>query len=167
MRKLWFRRKAVSTLIGGMIVLALFLTALLSVVFVSQQYDQYQTQASKMSEFGIQRLSEYLVFNSPGLTPVTSNAVVPGWGVCTSAQYNCYNMTVSNLGGVGVQIVRIYINSTGSGCTSLCVLNPTSSITPYAFNQANQFVNRGETSHAVILALPSAVALPNPRPCVS
>ena len=34
-------------------------------------------------------------------------------------------MTVSNLGGVGVQIVRIYINSTGSGCTSLCVLNPT------------------------------------------
>jgi hypothetical protein len=71
-------------------------------------------------------------------------------------------MTVSNLGGVAVQIVRIYINSTGSGCTSLCVLNPTSSITSYAFNQANQFVNRGETSHAVILALPIAVALPNP-----
>jgi hypothetical protein len=143
-----------------MIVLALFLTALLSVVFVSQQYDQYQTQASKMSEFGVQRLSEYLVFNSPGLTPVTSNAAVPGWGICTSTQYNCYNMTVSNLGGVGVQIVRIYINSTGSGCTSLCVLNPTSSISSYAFNQASQFVNRGETSHAVILALPSAVVLP-------
>jgi hypothetical protein len=71
-------------------------------------------------------------------------------------------MTVSNLGGVGVQIVRIYINSTGSGCTSLCVLNPTLTIAPYAFNQANQFVNRGETNHVVTLALPNSVALPNP-----
>ena len=39
---------------------------------------------------------------------------------------------------------------------------PNASISSYAFNQANQFVNRGETSHAVILALPSAVVLPNP-----
>jgi len=166
LRKLWFRRKAVSTIIGGIIVLGLFLTALLSMVLVSQQYDQYQTQVNKMSQFGINRLSEYLVANSPGLTSITSNALIPGWAVAGSCgvggQYNCYNMTVSNLGGVGVQIVRIYINSTGSGCTSLCVLNPTASITSYAFNQANQFVNRGETSHAVILALPSAVALPNP-----
>jgi hypothetical protein len=142
-----------------MIVLALILTALLSVVFVSQQYDQYQTQASGMSQFDTQRLSEYLVFNSPGLTSVPLNTIVPGWGTCSST-YICYNMTVTNLGGVGVHIVGIYINSTGSGCTSLCVLNPTSSINQNAFTQKDQFVNRGETSHAVILALPSAVVLP-------
>jgi hypothetical protein len=146
-------------MIGGVIVLGLFLTALVAMVLVSQQYDQYQTQASRMSQFDIQRLSEYLVFNSPGLTLLTSSTVA-GWGSGCTTTYNCYGMTVSNLGGVGVQIVRIYINSTGSGCTSLCVLNPTLTITQYAFNQANQFVNRGETSHAVILALPSAVALP-------
>jgi len=72
-----------------------------------------------------------------------------------------YNMSLSNLGGVGVQIVRIYINSTGSGCTTLCVLNPTSSITPYAFKQANQFINAGETNHAVLLYLPNTVILPS------
>ena len=65
MRKLWIRRKAVSTMIGGVIVLGLFLTALIAVVFVSQQYDQYQTQANRMSQFDNQRLSEYLVFQSP------------------------------------------------------------------------------------------------------
>ena len=70
-------------------------------------------------------------------------------------------MTVSNLGGVGVQVVRIYINSTGSGCTSLCVLNPTSTITNYGFNQVNSFLNAGEVNHWLILALPGNVALPN------
>ena len=70
-------------------------------------------------------------------------------------------MTVSNLGGVGVQIVRIYINSTWSGCTSLCTLNPTPTINNYAFNQANQFLNTGEVDHGVLLALPKAVTLPN------
>ena len=159
------RRRAVSTMIGGVIILSLLLTALGTMVFVSQQYDQYQQSVNKMAQYDSQRLSEYLVFNSPGLTILTSDAV-PGWGSGCTTTYNCYNMTVSNLGGVGVQIVRIYINSTGSGCTSLCVLNPTSSITSYAFNQANSFLNPGEVNHWLVLALPSAVALPNPNPAV-
>jgi len=161
MRKLWIRRKAVSTMIGGVIVLSLFLTALVSMVFVSQQYDQYQTQASRMSQFDVQGFSEYLVADPPGLTLVTSSTV-PGWGSGCGTTYNCYNMTVDNLGGVGVQIVRIYINSTESGCTSLCALNPTLTITSYAFNQANSFLNPGEVNHVLVLALPADVALPNP-----
>ena len=157
------RRRAVSTMIGGLIVLSLLLTALGTMVFVSQQNDQYQQSANKMAQYDSQRSSENLVFNSPGLTLLTSTAV-PGWGSGCTTTYNCYNMTVSNLGGVGVQIVRIYINSTGSGCTSLCVLNPTLTITPYAFNQANSFLNPGEVNHALVLALPIAVTLPNPNP---
>jgi hypothetical protein len=149
-------------MIGGVIVLGLFLTALISMVFVSQQYDQYQAQASRMSQYDTQKFSEYVVANPPGLTKLSSDAVIPGWGTCTGAAYDCYRMTVNNLGGVGVQIVRLYINSTGTGCTSLCVLNPTQTIAPYAFNQANQFVNRGETNHMVFLALPSTILLPNP-----
>ncbi len=85
--------------------------------------------------------------------------------------YNCYNATINNLGTVGVQITRIYINSTGpagSGCSSPnpapCILNPTSTIAPYAFNQASEFLNPGEVNHQVILALPIGVALPNPNP---
>ena len=156
------RRRAVSELIGGVIVLCLVLTALGTVVLVTQQYDQYQTQASRMSQYDIQRLSEYLVANPPGLTQLTSSVAIVGWGTCNTTTYNCYNMTVNNYGGVGVQVVRIYINSTGSGCTSLCVLNPTSTITNYGFNQANQFVNRGEINHVITFALPNTTTLPAP-----
>jgi hypothetical protein len=169
LRLLFFRfrrRRAVNTLIGGLIVLSLILTALVTMVFVSQQNDQYQQSVNKMVQYNGQRQSENLVFNSPGLTIVTSNASIPGWAVAGKCggggTYNCYSMTVSNLGGVNVQIVRIYINSTGSGCTSLCVLNATSTIAPYTFNQANSLLNQGEVNHALILALPDAVALPNP-----
>ena len=164
------RRRAVSTIIGGLIILTLILTALVTMVFVSQQYDQYQQSVSYMGQYDSQRLSEKLVFDSPGLTVLTS-ANVPGWGSGCTTTYNCYGMTVSNLGGVGVQIVRIYINSTGpkgSGCSSPnpqpCILNPTLTITSYAFNQANQFINPGEVNHVVMLALPIAVTLPNPTP---
>jgi hypothetical protein len=157
------RRRALSTMIGGVIILSLLITALGTMVFVSQQYDQYQQSVNKMAQYDSQRLSEYLAFNSPGLTFLTSDAV-SGWGSGCTTTYNCYNLTVSNLGGVGVQIVRIYINSTRSGCTPLCVLNPTSSINSYAFNLANSFLNPGEVNHWLVLALPSAVALPNPNP---
>jgi len=154
------RRRAVSTMIGGIIVLSLLLVGLGAMVFVSQQNDQYQQSVEGMMQRNNQQLSESLVFNFPGLTLLTSTAV-PGWGSGCTTTYNCYNMTVSNLGGVGVQVVRIYINSTGSGCTSLCVLNPTSTITNYGFNQANSFLNAGEVNHWLILALPISVALPN------
>jgi hypothetical protein len=72
-----------------------------------------------------------------------------------------YNMSLSNVGGVGVQITRIYITSLRSpGCTTLCVLNPSPSSTSYAFKQSTQFLNPGETNHAVLLYLPTAVSLP-------
>jgi hypothetical protein len=80
-----------------------------------------------------------------------------------------YDMSLSNLGGVGVQIVRIYINSTGTagtGCSyssssspphpQPCVLNPSSSPASYTFQQSAQFINAGEVNHTVPLYLPSA-----------
>ena len=157
------RRRAVATIIGGLIILSLILTALGTMVFVSQQYDQYQQLVKRMGQYDNQQLSENLVINSPGLTLLTS-AAVSAWGSGCTTTYNCYNISISNLGGVGVQIARIYINSTGSGCTSLCILNPTSTISPYAFNQATQFLNPGEVNHPVVLALPTAVILPDPSP---
>ncbi|HXZ90044.1 MAG TPA: hypothetical protein VEG61_03180, partial [Candidatus Dormibacteraeota bacterium] len=60
-------------------------------------------------------------------------------------------------------------NSTGlagSGCSSPnpqpCILNPSASIAGYTFDQANGFLNAGETNHTVALALPKAVPLPAP-----
>jgi hypothetical protein len=143
------RRRAVATIIGGLIILSLILTVLGTMVFVSQKYDQYQQTANKMAQNENQVQLENLVANYPGLTAVSSISC----GGCT-----VYNMSLSNLGGVGVQIVRIYISSTGSGCTTLCVLNPLSSSpvsTSSAFQQSAQFLNAGEVNHAVLLYLPS------------
>jgi hypothetical protein len=164
------RRCGVSTIIGGVIVLSLLLTALGTVVFVSHQYDQYQQTVNKMAQYRNQQLSENLVAISPGLT-IVSSSPISGWGNGCGTTYNCYNASISNLGVVGVQIIRVYINSTGpagSGCSSPnpqpCILNPTRAIGAYAFNEANEFINPGETNHAVLLALPFAVSLPNPTP---
>jgi hypothetical protein len=170
------RRQAVSTIVGGLIILSLILTALGAMVFVSQQYDQYQRLVRNVGQYDNQRLSESLVINSPGMAILTSSSV-PGWGSGCMSTYNCYNISISNMGGVGVEIMRIYINSTGpagSGCSystsspnpQPCILNPTSAIGPYAFNQANRFLNPGEVNHAVQIALPYAVTLPDPTPAV-
>jgi len=178
------RRRAVSTLIGGVIVLSLLLTALGTMLFLTQQYDQYEQTVNRMAQYRNQQGSENLVAISPGLTIVGPNAPnstdVSGWGSgcgtsTANPEYNCYRVTISNLGSVGVQIMRIYINSTGpagSGCSYLasspnpqpCILNPSSTIARYTFNQANEFLNPGEANHQVILALPTGVALPDPNP---
>jgi hypothetical protein len=152
------RRRAVGSLIGGLIILTLILTALAMMVFVSQQYDQYQQTVNQMAHYQDQAQSENLVANSPGLTgPISVSGC---GGTC-----NMYYMSLSNLGGVGVQITRIYINSTGaagSGCSSPnvqpCILNPLST-TPTspssAFKNSTQFLNAGELNHTVIMYLPS------------
>ena len=162
------RDRAVSTVIAGLIMLTLILSALGTMVFVSQQYAQYQQIASQMSQYRSQQLSENLIINSPGLAMLSSAG---SWGSGCVTTYNCYNITVSNLSSIGVQVVRIYINSTGptgSGCNpTLCILGPSSSIASYAFSGGNQFLNPGELNHAIVLALPLAVVLPNPTPAVS
>jgi hypothetical protein len=128
-----------------------------------------------MAQYRNQQWSENLVAVSPGLTIV--NSTICGNSKVTP-EYNCYDLTLSNLGTVGVQITRIYINSTGSGCIynpptnyeQPCILNPIShSSFPayYAFDQANQFINTGETNHTVAFALPAGVALPAPAASAS
>ena len=69
-------RRAVSTMIGGVIILSVLLTALGTMVFVSQQNDQYQQSVNKMAQYDSQRSSENLVFNFPGLTLLTSSTVL-------------------------------------------------------------------------------------------
>jgi hypothetical protein len=160
MRKLWFRRKAVSSMIGGVIVLALFLTALVAMVTVTQQYDTYQNIVKEMSQKDIDRFSENVTVLYPGLT---GNYLVN----CLGGKCNQYNMTLSNNGGVAVRITRIYINSTKSGCTPTtgpCVLNPAPGQTPtaYTFNPLEGSLNVGELFHTIHFWLPQAIVLPDP-----
>ena len=154
------RRRANSTLIGGLIVLSLLLSALAMSVFVSQQSAQYQQTVGRVALYrNQQELLEDLVVNSPGMFYTAS------WSGCGGC--NLYNMSVSNVGQVGTQIVRIYINSTASGgCSSPnpqpCIINPASSAIPYGFSEAQAFINAGLLNQPVLLYLPSTVTLPNP-----
>jgi hypothetical protein len=148
-------------MIGGIIVLSLFLTALVAMVVVSQQYDAYQNTVKAMSRMDIDRLSENVTAINPGLA---GSSAVTGCG----SSCNQYNMSLSNVGGVGVQIVRVYINSTGSGCTQAvgyCILGASSASSPaaYTFKISEGFLNAGEFNHTVRLWLPSTITLPNPN----
>ena len=164
------RRRAISTLIGGLIVLTLLLSALAMTVFVSQQFSQYQQIVNRMFQYrNRQQLSEELVVNSPGMV------YNPSWSGCGGC--NMYNMSLSNVGSVGIQIATIYINSTGSagsGCSSPnpqpCILGPASTATSTsspAFSKANAFLNPGELYHFLLVWLPSSnpnIVLPSPTP---
>ncbi|MGD0175545.1 MAG: hypothetical protein ABSC50_01825 [Candidatus Bathyarchaeia archaeon] len=163
MRRLRGRRGAVSSMISGIIVLGLFLVVLVAMVAVSQQYDTYQSAVNTMSQKDIDRTSENLKAVYPGLKGGFS---VTGCG----GKCNQYNMSLANFGPIGVQIVRIYINSTqqSSGCTSTnnnvkgpCTLGAQGSVTSFGFNSFDSYIIAGETNHVIRLWLPSTIVLPN------
>jgi len=160
MRKAWSRRKGVSTMIGGLIILTLFLTALSVMVYISQQFDSYQTTAENMNQMDIQAFSENLAAVYPG---IYGGSMVTG-GSCTGGCYS-YTVLVSNEATIGTQIVRLYINSSvAPGCTNLCVLNlpdpAKPSPQPFTIQSSTSFVNPSEFSHQVTFYLNSTVSLP-------
>lgn len=148
------QRKGVSTMIGGIILLTLMLTALTVMVFVSQQYDRYQSLLSTMSQKDVDRFSENLVPQYPGI--LGPNSTVGCGGFC-----NQYNMTVNNLAGIGTQITRIYITYVNSslGVENVLIFNPGPDRVSYVFRSANQFINRAEVSHSVLFWLPRSLYL--------
>lgn len=158
MRKLLFRRRAVSTMIGGIIVLVLFLTALIATIVLTQQYDIYQSKASQNQAKYVDRLTEKLVGTDPGLDGPPAPLAGP-------PPVNQYAMRITNVAGIGSQIARIYINSSipGRGCNPApCVLNPSGAAIPNTFNSSQSFINPGEFDHQVVLWLPQSIQmLPN------
>ena len=137
-RNFRFSRKAVSTMIGGIIVLALFLTALTSMIVVSQQYDSYQSIVVQMAQRDVNRYSENLAAVYPGI-------IVSGCtSVCT------YMIQLDNL-GIGTQVARIYVNTTlpGFACSSLCAIDPATTTTANTFQSSQRYINQGEVLHLV------------------
>jgi hypothetical protein len=165
MKKLRHGRKAVSTIIGGIIILTLILTALTSIIFIVQQYDAYETIINLMSQKDIDRSAEEVLTTYPGIMGPqlvdTSGQVITSCGV--GPCYNRYNITLSNSGGVGIQIVRIYINST-STCDNLCIFkgNNSTSSQPvsYTFDSSASFINPAETGHILAFWLSNTMNLP-------
>jgi hypothetical protein len=135
-------------MIGGIIILTLFLSALSVMVFISQQYDKYQSTVETMNRKDIDAFSENLVAVFPGLT----GGNLTSGGLCPSGCVQ-YTLLVSNHAAIGTQIARIYINSTGAGCTNLCILDSASVEQPFHFLASSAFVNPSEYSHQLILYL--------------
>ena len=167
MRRFWTRRKGVSTMIGGIIILTLFLSALSVMVFISQQYDTYQSTVETMNRKDIDAFSENLAPVYPGLlndTAATSS-------YCNPYCYR-YDLLVSNEAAIGTQITRIYINSTDPrpyvqgqqgqpvGCTNLCTFDSADVPQPFHFLATSGFVNPSEYQHEVIFYTNSTYTLP-------
>jgi len=160
---LHFRRKAVSTIIGGIVILTLFLSAFTAMVMIGKQYDTYQGLNYGMNQEDINRFSENLTAVYPGLIQISPSP-------CTTCQYD---MLVSNQGGMAIQIVQLYINTTfagTAGCTfappigniGQCILNPvppSNSPANFMFSQNDAYINAGEFNHTVGFWLP--FSLPN------
>jgi hypothetical protein len=159
MRRLWFRRKAQATIIAGIVMLVIFLVAVVSMVIISQQNDNYELAANKMEQKMIDMYSENLLGAYPGVYNGTQKN---GFGllVLPCGGTNCYVYTILvNNFGISAQIARIYINTTstapsGTPCSTPCVLDPKSSATPYSFNSSTAVVNTGEFYHNVVIWLP-------------
>jgi hypothetical protein len=130
---------------------------------IGREYDAYQTLDYGMNRQSIEALSENLTADYPGLAQISQNG-------CTTCQYD---MFISNQGGVGIQIVQVYINTTvagAEGCASPpptgnigpCVLSPGSSLNSpedFTFNENDAYLNSGEFNHTVRFWLP--LSLPN------
>jgi hypothetical protein len=165
MKKLLPRRKAVSSIIGGIIVLTLILTALTSIVYIAQQYDAYQNTVNSMSQKDIDRSAENINAIYPGIMgPQLVDSAGRSISLCVSGLcYNMYTMTLTNSGGVGTQVARIYINST-STCNNLCIFTGNSGTdanpSNLAFDSSESFVNPGEAGHVLTFWLSSALSLP-------
>jgi hypothetical protein len=152
MRKLCFRRRGVETVIGGMIVLALFLFALVAMIVLSQQYDMYQVTAEAMQRKDTDRFSEDLEAVYPGLQPADPPQLDET--ECSGSSCNAYFIIIANL-GIGTQVSRIYINSTQSpGCTTPCVLDPSNTPAPNKFRSIDAYINQGEMDHTILFWLP-------------
>jgi hypothetical protein len=132
-------------MIGGIIVLALLLTALVAMVVVTGAYDVYQAQVAQLHRKSDDRYSEQLHVVSPGIIQNNRN--------CPSS-VTCYIMTVNNL-GIGVRVARIYVNSTGGGCKGLCVLDPATSPSSFKFSAADAYINPGEFLHQINFWMPN------------
>jgi hypothetical protein len=153
-------------MIGGIIILTLFLSALSVMVFISQQYDTYQSTVETMNRKDIDAFSENLVPVYPGLELEGTSSST------TCAACYIYNLTVSNYAAIGTQIARIYINSTdrrpyypgesgtGVGCTNLCTFNSADVPQPFHFQADTSFVNPSEYKHTVIFYTNSTYTLP-------
>ena len=135
-------------MIGGIIVLFLFLTALVVMVITSQQYDNYQATVNRMSQKDVERFSENLQILYPGISwpPAAELVSCVGAGTCDQ-----FAMIINNLAGIGTQIARIYINSTdpAAGCYSLCVLDPASNPTASSVRFSDTLINPSEANHLV------------------
>lgn len=172
-RKLFPRRRAVSTMIAGIIILSIFLTATVAMMLVGKQNDSYRSTMASMQQNDIDRFSENLVGTFPGIVACQPPSSWPTY--CKTSPppgINQYAMNISNYAGIDAHIVRIYINSSASpGCyppsRPLCILDPSPTPESYAFLTSSSLVNPGEFGHQVVFWLPSTITLPSAPPPVS
>jgi hypothetical protein len=146
-------------MIGGIILLVVFIAALVFMLTLGQQYDVYQTTAAAMQQRQIDMYSENLLAAYPGITngagapdpvpPATPTRFQVSCGI-DPQKCNNYTLVINNL-GINSRITRIYISS-DTVCSS-CVMDPSNTAAPNHFLATDALVNAGESSHYVVFWL--------------
>jgi hypothetical protein len=152
-------------MIGGVIVLGLFLTALAAMILVTQYYDAYQQTVNGMKQTDLERFSENL--RGLGLQLQAQVSCTGTTGLCNKYTLMLTDLTVNGSVNIGLQIARIYISTNqtieAGGCATACVMNPSESINPpaqFTFDAYASYVNPGEMEHNVTMWLPNGITLP-------
>lgn len=135
-RKFVHAKKGMSTIFGALFFIILVLMGFNLMLWNFTQYDAYNTVLNSMKTRDQQASSETLTVNPPGIIGINGNA---------------FNITVNDVGGITIQIARIYVVdvaplSGSSPCqgSNWCVVDPTGS---KSFQYGNIAV--GENGHLI------------------
>ncbi len=146
--------------------LIIFLSTLVFMLLITQQYDAYQSTVAAMQQRQIDMYSENLLAAYPGVINGTGTLVGGNFQVSCAGGSQCNNYTVIvNNPGIAAQVVRLYIFQAGSSCAP-CIINPANATSPVAANrfrvpknQIGDTVNSGESQHYMVFWLPSGTSL--------
>jgi hypothetical protein len=127
--RLFKSRQGLSTVIGGIFVVLITVSSLNAIFWMLVQQETLREVTEQMNRLDTERFSENLEFGNPALVNFTSS----------EAGYE-FDVVVSNVGGVGVKVARIYIYSNSSDL--LTVLDEQES--PTVPGITNNFLDSGE-----------------------
>jgi hypothetical protein len=128
-------KRGISTIVGAIFIVLITMFSLNAIFWVMTQENSYTEAARQMNDLNTDRFSENLQFTNPAIVNFTETG---------DNEYE-FDLVVSNLGGVAIKIVRIYIYNNNSDI--LTILDKQENITSHGI--ANCFLDSGELNSRV------------------
>lgn len=128
-------RRGLGSVVGSIFIILITIFSFNAIYWVILQQNSYREVTDQMSSFDTERFSENLEFASSPVVNFTS----VGGGIYE------FNLNISNVGGISLEIVRIYIYRDNN--STLTILDKQEQATDLGFS--NGFFNSGEVNSTV------------------